>query len=266
MSTLRARLREALRRPVTIMVIPEDGGESRSIRLSAFRLRLLAGVAALVIMALVLMAGSWWFVARQAARVPGLEARASAAEAEAARVRTLALRLQDVEERYRRLRSLFGSSPAAEGSDIWLPPPPGGTGGETPLPPPGPSIPSSWPLPERGVITQHLLEGAEGDHPGLDVAVPTHTYILAAGGGTVVDLGEDDIYGKFVILDHGDGYSTLYAHASLLLVERGQEVREREVIALTGSTGRSTAPHLHFEVLKDGAPVDPLTLVAQPPA
>ena len=80
----------------------------------------------------------------------------------------------------------------------------------------------------------------------------------------MVDLGEDKVYGRFIVIDHGGGYSTVYAHASLHLVEKGQHVREREVIALSGSTGQSTAPHLHFEILLGGEVVDPLTMVEQP--
>jgi murein DD-endopeptidase MepM/ murein hydrolase activator NlpD len=98
----------------------------------------------------------------------------------------------------------------------------------------------------------------------LDIAVPTDSYVRAAGAGTVVDVGEGPVYGRFVVVDHGDGYTTLYGHASMTLVTRGEQVRQNEVIALSGSTGRSTAPHLHFEVLHDGEAVDPLTLVHQP--
>ncbi len=72
------------------------------------------------------------------------------------------------------------------------------------------------------------------------------------------------MYGFFVVLEHGDGYQTVYAHASAILVERGQVVRRNEVVALSGSTGRSTAAHLHFEILLDGLPVDPLSMVEQP--
>ena len=80
----------------------------------------------------------------------------------------------------------------------------------------------------------------------------------------MVEVGDDPVYGRFVSLDHGEGYRSLYAHASVALVEVGQRVRRNEVIALSGSTGRSTAPHLHFEILLSGAPVDPLTMVRQP--
>jgi murein DD-endopeptidase MepM/ murein hydrolase activator NlpD len=76
-----------------------------------------------------------------------------------------------------------------------------------------------------------------------------------------VEARSDSIYGNVVVVDHGNGYRSRYAHASLLFVETGREVRKNEVIALTGNTGRSTAPHLHFEILRDGQAVDPLTMV-----
>jgi murein DD-endopeptidase MepM/ murein hydrolase activator NlpD len=66
------------------------------------------------------------------------------------------------------------------------------------------------------------------------------------------------------VIDHGEGYSTVYAHTSAQMVEQGQQVREREVIALSGSSGQSTAPHLHFEIRLNGSAVDPLTMVEQP--
>ncbi len=128
----------------------------------------------------------------------------------------------------------------------------------------GASRPSIWPLSERGFVTQELYDGGTGDHPGLDIAVPSDSYIRAAGGGTVVDVGEDVVYGRFVVIDHGEATASLYGHASTTFVRLGQSVRERQVIALSGSTGRSTAPHLHFEVLVNGEPADPLTFVEQP--
>ena len=126
----------------------------------------------------------------------------------------------------------------------------------------GPRYPE--PLTEKGVVTQGLLRGAQGEHPGLDIAVQTDSYIRAAGGGRVVEVGTDEVYGLFVVLDHGEGYTTVYAHTSAQMVEQGQQVREREVIALSGSSGQSTAPHLHFEILLDGSAIDPLTMVEQP--
>ena len=113
-------------------------------------------------------------------------------------------------------------------------------------------------------MTQALIEGLVGEHPGLDIAIPTGSYIRAAGGGVVAEAGEDPLYGRFVRLDHGDGYRSLYAHASVTFVTAGDLVRQNEVIALSGSTGRSTAPHLHFEILRNNEPVDPLTILDRP--
>jgi murein DD-endopeptidase MepM/ murein hydrolase activator NlpD len=81
---------------------------------------------------------------------------------------------------------------------------------------------------------------------------------VAAQEGTVAFAGYNGAYGKVVKLDHANGFSTLYAHNSRLLVYVGQTIEAGQVICLSGSTGRSTGPHLHFEVHKDGWPVDPL--------
>ncbi|TVP76405.1 MAG: M23 family metallopeptidase [Gemmatimonadales bacterium] len=126
--------------------------------------------------------------------------------------------------------------------------------------------PVTWPLTSRGFLTQPLLAGdaGRGRHPGIDVAVPAGSYFRAAGGGTVVEAGWDDVYGWFVRLDHGGGLETLYAHAALLVVREGERVFPGEVLGLTGSTGQSTAPHLHFELLAEGSPVDPLDRLDRP--
>jgi murein DD-endopeptidase MepM/ murein hydrolase activator NlpD len=100
-------------------------------------------------------------------------------------------------------------------------------------------------------------------HPGLDIAVPLGTEIRAAGGGVVVEVKEDVEYGLSVRLAHPDGYETLYAHASRILVEEGNRVPIGHVIALSGNTGRSTAPHLHFEVRRAGKVLDPLQLISK---
>lgn len=253
------------RRNFTIMIVPDGGRESRSIRLSY---RLLSGLAALtatVALALTVMAGSWWYLAARAARVPGLQREVEVMSRDRERVGALVRRLEAVEGQYVRMRDLFGRVPNDPLSDVWLPPSGARRGGANEgRPELGATLPTVWPLTERGFVTRGLHEGLEGEHPGLDVAVASDSYIRASGGGTVVDVGEDAVYGRFVVIDHGEGYATLYGHASATLVNLGQAVRERQVIALSGSTGRSTGPHLHFEVLVDGDPVDPLTLVQQP--
>ena len=124
----------------------------------------------------------------------------------------------------------------------------------------------TWPLASRGYITQPLLVGsAPGDvHPGLDIAVPRNSHVRAAGPGVVRVAGDDPVYGLHVVIDHGRGMETLYGHAAQLFVAARDTVRRGQLIAFSGSTGRSSAPHLHFEVRRDGIAVDPLTYVRQP--
>jgi murein DD-endopeptidase MepM/ murein hydrolase activator NlpD len=255
------------RRYLTVILVPDRGQESRTFQLTYRMLRALGASAAVLALALTLVAGSWWYLAARASRVADLELQVQSLEADRARVQALAAELQGIERQYARLRDLFGASTVPSPSDAWLPPAGSGRRSGTPRTTVTASVPLSWPLTDRGgFVTQGLLDGEAGgsEHPGLDIAVPTDSYVRAAGAGTVVDVGQDPVYGRFVVIDHGEGYTTLYGHASLNLVNRGAQVRRNEVIALSGSTGRSTAPHLHFEVLLNGEAVDPLTLVHQP--
>jgi murein DD-endopeptidase MepM/ murein hydrolase activator NlpD len=246
------------------MLVPDGGLERRTYRLSHRALRGLGAAGGIVALALTLMAGSWWYLAARAARVSDLEEQVAALQAENRRIDALAQQLEAVEDQYGQIRSLFGSAAPNAPSDVWLPPASGSRRAGSARDVATAGVPSSWPLTEAGFVTQQLMAGEGDEHPGLDIAVPTDSYVRASGAGTVVDVGEDSIYGNFVVLDHGGGYTSLYAHASSNLVERGQRVRRNEVIALSGSTGRSTAPHLHFEILLNGEAVDPLTLVVQP--
>ena len=95
-------------------------------------------------------------------------------------------------------------------------------------------------------------------HEGIDIAAGMGTPVHAAAAGTVIHAGWLGGYGNLVVLDHGDGLATAYAHASALLVVVGQSVSQGETVSLVGSTGHSTGPHLHFEVRVNGVAVDPL--------
>ncbi len=99
-------------------------------------------------------------------------------------------------------------------------------------------------------------------HAGLDFAADQGTPIKAAAGGTVAFAGYRSDYGWSVEIDHGNGLTTRYAHASKLLVKAGAVVTPGQQLALVGSTGRSTGAHLHFEVLRDGEPTDPREYLA----
>lgn len=94
-------------------------------------------------------------------------------------------------------------------------------------------------------------------HRGIDMAAPVGTPVQAVATGTVITAKRDRSYGEFVVIDHHNGYRTLYAHNSKLLVRAGDRVKVGQQIAKVGSTGQSTGPHLHFEIHRDGKRVDP---------
>jgi murein DD-endopeptidase MepM/ murein hydrolase activator NlpD len=95
-------------------------------------------------------------------------------------------------------------------------------------------------------------------HTGIDWSMPVGSPIYAADGGVVSESGNDGAYGKCIIINHGNGIKTRYAHNSALLVKAGDKVFKGQKISNSGNTGRTTGPHLHFEVLKNGSPVNPL--------
>ena len=95
-------------------------------------------------------------------------------------------------------------------------------------------------------------------HHGIDLAGPYGLSIYASGAGKVITAKHNRYgYGNEVIVDHGFGYTSIYAHLQDILVEKGQEIKRGEVVGTMGSTGRSTGPHLHYEIRKDGHPVNP---------
>lgn len=105
------------------------------------------------------------------------------------------------------------------------------------------------------------FDGRNAFHSGLDFAGTAGTRVLAVADGIVSHAGVDGGYGRLIEITHGNGYVTRYAHNAKLLVGPGLTVKRGDPIALMGSTGRSTGTHLHFEVLRDGRPVNPLSFV-----
>ncbi|MEA5462405.1 murein hydrolase activator EnvC family protein [Leptothoe sp. PORK10 BA2] len=120
------------------------------------------------------------------------------------------------------------------------------------------SFPTAGQITSRFGSRFHPVLGYNRFHAGVDFGAPYGTGIVAADSGTIIFSGWYGGYGNSVIIDHGGGLTTLYAHASRLNVSEGQSVSKGQAIAAVGSTGLSTGPHLHFEVRRDGNPVDPL--------
>lgn len=94
-------------------------------------------------------------------------------------------------------------------------------------------------------------------HRGIDFAAPLGTPIVAAGAGTILEAKMFPNYGNKITVDHGAGYTTVFAHLKGFDAQKGQKVKQGEVIGYVGSTGLSKKPHLHYEALGDGKPVDP---------
>lgn len=125
------------------------------------------------------------------------------------------------------------------------------------------NLPNKISLPASGKITSSFglrtdpIDGKLRHHNGIDIAVPEGTEIKPVLSGKVVYSGYSNGYGNCVIVEHENGIQTIYAHNSKNLVKAGDTVTTDTVIALSGSTGRTTGPHLHFEVRKNGKPVNP---------
>jgi len=103
--------------------------------------------------------------------------------------------------------------------------------------------------------------GQKAFHGGVDLGLPEGTPIYASGDGVVIEAGLKGGFGRAVVIQHDDGLVTLYAHASKVLVTVGTRVKQGQLIARVGSTGRATGPHLHFEVRKGEATIDPMSLI-----
>ena len=119
----------------------------------------------------------------------------------------------------------------------------------------------SFVRPTSGVVTSRFGARWGRTHTGIDIGAPTGTPIKAAAGGTVIFSGWKGTLGKLVVVSHGNGVQTYYAHCSSLLVSSGQTVSAGQLIAKMGNTGRSTGPHLHFEIRSNGYAINPQSYI-----
>ncbi|HEY3220894.1 MAG TPA: M23 family metallopeptidase [Gemmatimonadales bacterium] len=266
-------------RGVTIVVHADGDLESKQYRFPRWAViagKWGAGAIAVLIVLFFAFAGP---ITRNAALVPGLKRQVSRLRVENSRVQQLASALNRAEANYQELRQMLGvkappvSRSAGGGSvarttdvttmragPIRAALPGAANRYET-----GPSTPSHWPLDVQGFVTRGQVRPGVVDesHPGIDIAVPLGTPVRASGGGTVSGAGYDTDYGLFVLLRHPSGYETMYGHLSRLIAAEGDDVQAGQVIGLSGNSGRSTAPHLHFEIRRDDKSVDPLNLVKE---
>jgi murein DD-endopeptidase MepM/ murein hydrolase activator NlpD len=258
-------------RAVTVVIQRDGAVRSQTFRLPVWIVRALAAFVGAAVVGGIVVAAIYGPLVLAAARVPGLEHRVARLQSDNAKVRELSAALDSAESRYAQVRQMIGGDilrdPLTLGSSLPVAPPLQArfgksiTSTDTAL-----TVPRRWPLDEPGYITRGQsgrVDSTEDVHPGIDVAVSVGSVVRAAGGATVNQVGEDPEYGLFVLLDHSGEYQTMYGHLSRILVTAGASVATGQVIGLSGNTGRSTAPHLHFEIRQRGVSLDPRTMIKE---
>ncbi len=289
-------MRQLLPPRTRIILIADDDRPMREFTLRRRRLALLLGAGAIAAVAALVAVATWGALAVRAARVPRLEKQLDAANSELASVRGLEREVARLRGMEQQVLTMLGVRPPAgadstgqsAGAGEALG---GGAGevtggpGESPgsggLGAPGPALteagslglialppPDLWPV--KGAITRAFLpkgqEGAAAGHEGIDLVAPLDTPVRAAGKGVVARAGWDAYLGNYVEITHGLGYVTVYGHCSRLAVRAGDRVDRGQEIAFLGGTGQASAPHLHFEVWKNGNAIDPRLVIPGDPA
>jgi murein DD-endopeptidase MepM/ murein hydrolase activator NlpD len=252
------------------VVIQRDGTtKTRTFRIPIWAFRLGTWAIGLVLVVLALITALYGPLVGAAARVPGMQRELARLRAENTRVRELSAALDSAESRYTQVRQMLGGEivrdPVVKSAELPVAPPIRARLAVSVDRPTGPSLPSYWPLDESGYITRGQVRagGRDEPHPGIDIAVAAGSLVRASGGASVLQAGEDPEYGLYVLLQHPEDYRTMYGHLSRILVAVGTTVTAGQVIGLSGNSGRSSAPHLHFEIRQRGVSLDPQTLVKE---
>ena len=121
-------------------------------------------------------------------------------------------------------------------------------------------VPAIWPVAHPALrISSEFGESRSGGrrHKGIDMAVPQGTPVMATASGTAIFSGRQGAYGNIIVINHGGGYETAYAHLHKRLTNAGNRIRRGQTIGLVGATGNATGPHLHYEVRRNGVAVNP---------
>ena len=248
-----------------IIVIPSDDNSTNEFSISR---RLLVAMTLLLVLAttlLLVVILSYANLLSQARQVPELQGRLVTANAQLVRVQELNLELEEMRGLQERLLTMLGVNQMFAAADDSVS---GGTedlrsrlgeaAGVIMTPPP-----DVWPV--DGYVTDEYNAGnlANGvaPHYGIDLVAPVDSPVRSAGRGIVQNVGWDDDLGNYVEIRHGFGYVTIYGHCSRLYVRAGDRVDAGQEIAALGGTGRVSAPHLHFEIWRDGEAVDPRIVI-----
>lgn len=246
---------------VTIMLIPDGAEARRGFRIRLWLLKAIVGLTALLLVGIIVFFGFYGKVLTRAAMTEKLIEENQKLLRYQYKVKLLEENLNQAREIVGRLTELAGIDykfpelvddstflAAFEEKATAVMPRPAGM---------DLTLPSG--LPVQGFISQDFeIEDEDHYHPGVDIACAEGTPVLATANGTVAYTGFDSTYGYMAVITHNDSVTTVYGHNSRLLVEQGQEVPVGSRIALSGSTGKSTAPHVHYEIRIHEQPINPL--------
>lgn len=252
-----------------IHVQRESGLANRTIVLTTRQVRLLRRGAYVVGGLLTIIILSWVFLATQAARVPFLTRKLDGLQHDVSRLDTLQRALTALEGQYQQVQKMLGASApqqpvtaqqTAAAEQTTAAPQPAAARKDSIVA----TLPERWPLPVAGDLVAQ--EDSTIPRRGIDIAVPAGTLVRAAGAGLVVEVKNDPREGGLVRITHRDGYESIYANLGTIRIAKGDRVATGAVIATSGGAVRELPPHLHLEIRRGGADVNPTSIIKQGPA
>lgn len=267
-----------------LIYIPGDDRPSHEFVLRRRLLMILLGVVALLALLVVTFLSTYAVLVLRSAQVSRLQRELRDASDQLERVRELNKELDQMRRMQDQVLTMLGVTSTAPTGAATPGSPANASPGAARLPDEparrpagaaaGPGVgliaappPDCWPV--SGYVTREFTVGdreGRGAHAALDIVAPLETPLKAAGKGIVTAAGWDNFLGNYVEITHGLGYVTVYGHCSRLSVKEGDRVDRAQQIGYLGGTGQASAPHLHFEVWKDGTIIDPrLVIPGDPP-
>ncbi|MCP4726954.1 MAG: M23 family metallopeptidase [bacterium] len=240
---------------ISFLIVPEEGGKTVNFRIHRFTLRIGLVVVGLLFIALIVAAIFYGRLVKQASDVVRLRSENAMLLEQNAEVIKFKKELQKNRKFVNRIAELAGLEGITEEDSLYseMSAESESISEQTD----GVSVPSGYPI--RGFISKRFSEsGLFGEkHLGLDFSCPEGSMIRSTADGIVKSANWDDYFGYTLVIEHPGGYSTTYAHNKELRVSEGDKVKRGDVIALSGNSGKSSGPHLHYEIRKDGKQLDP---------
>ncbi len=241
-----------MKKGLSVVISATDSANARHYFLSTQQLRLIAAGLAVVVLLIAFAVVNYARVSYKALEAVALKRRNQEIEKEFAKLQEFKRQLEVAENHNQKIKVMLGieKTPLAvqpqenNGAQNQVTPPDSAA--------PAENIPSI--LPTMGQISKSF--GA--DHEGIDIAAPLFAPVLCAANGTVRAAGWDSIYGNYLIVEHSKNYATFYGHLHSAAVKTGDVIAGGKIIGTIGSSGKSTSPHLHYEVRFQGKAVDPM--------